>query len=85
MAAISAPPTGPSLGDRIYSRITDLPTWALWMIVAVWTVPSMSLFVNSFRNRDAQRNDAFWNVVTEFPGVGSDQITIENYLSLIHI
>ncbi len=83
MAAVSTPPTGPSLGDRIYQRITDMPTWALWFIVLLWTIPSMSLFVNSFRNRDAQRNDAFWNVVTELPGVGSGRVTTENYSDVL--
>jgi len=79
MAAISGASVQESLGDRIYRRLRDIPTWALWFIVVVWTIPSFSLFVNSFRNRDAQRNDAFWNVVTELPGVGSSQTTIENY------
>jgi len=35
------------------------------------------LFVNSFRNRDAQRNDAFWNIVNE------RDATIENYESVL--
>lgn len=72
MAAINAA-GGESLGDRIYRRLTDTPTWVLWLIVAVWTIPSLGLFVNSFRNRDAQRNDAFWNILSEREG------TLENY------
>jgi len=83
MAAISPMPEGESLGDRLYRRLTDIPTWVLWVVVAVWTIPSLSLFVNSFRNRDAQRNDAFWNVVTELPVVGSGKVTTENYVDVL--
>ncbi len=76
MAAVTAS-DGQGLGDRIYRRLTDVPTWVLWMIVAVWTIPSLGLFVNSFRNRDAQRNDAFWNILAERRG------TIENYETVL--
>ncbi len=80
MAAIT--PSGEGFGDRLYRRLTDVPTWILWFIVAVWTVPSLGLFANSFRNRDAQRNDAFWNIVTELPGVG-DGTTFDNYETVL--
>lgn len=80
MAAIT--PSGQGIGDRIYRRLTDVPTWILWFIVAIWTVPSLGLFANSFRNRDAQRNDAFWNIVTELPGIG-DGTTFDNYETVL--
>jgi len=80
MTAIT--PSGEGIGDRLYRRLTDVPTWILWFIVAVWTVPSLGLFANSFRNRDAQRNDAFWNVVTELPGIG-DGTTFDNYETVL--
>ena len=75
MAAITR--SGDSFGDRLYQRLTDIPTWVLWAIVAVWTVPSLGLFANSFRNRDAQRNDAFWNILSEREG------TLENYQTVL--
>ncbi len=77
MAAITAPQGGNGLGDRIYQRLADIPTWVLWMLVVVWTIPSFSLFVNSFRNRDAQRNDAFWNILNE------RDATVENYSDVL--
>lgn len=73
MSAVTTPPPGNGLGDRIYQRLSDAPTWALWLLVLLWTIPSLSLFVNSFRGRDAQRNDAFWNILAE------REITFENY------
>lgn len=54
---------GNSLVDRIYRALTNVPMWALWLIVAIWTLPSLSLFVNSFRSRDRQRTTGFWRVV----------------------
>ena len=77
MTTISPTPSDASLVDRIYKRLTDVPTWTLWMLVLVWTLPSFSLFVNSFRGRDAQRNDAFWNILNE------RDITFDNYAEVL--
>ena len=66
--------TGDGLGARIYRRLTSVPTWALWILVAIWTLPSFSLFVNSFRSRSDQRNEGFW---TEF--TSPEGLTFENY------
>jgi alpha-glucoside transport system permease protein len=62
------------LGNRIYSFLRAIPTWFLWILVIIWTIPSFSLFVNSFRTRDAQRASGFWNAFSDetFP-------TLENY------
>ena len=78
MSAVTTPPSGgPGLGDRIYKRITDVPTWAMWLLVAIWTIPNLSLLVNSVRGRDAQRNDAFWNILAE------RDATLENYAEVL--
>jgi len=70
-------PSSGGVGQRLYQKLSDIPTGALWVLVLIWTLPSLSLFVNSFRNRDAQRNDAFWNIVNE------RDATIENYESVL--
>jgi len=70
-------PSSGGAGQRLYQKLSDIPTGALWVLVLIWTLPSLSLFVNSFRNRDAQRNDAFWNIVNE------RDATIENYESVL--
>jgi len=62
------------VASYLYRKLSSIPLWA---IVVVWTLPSLSLFVNSFRGRDAQRNDAFWNVLSE------RDVTIENYESVL--
>ncbi len=67
--APTTPPKGP-LGDRpgradrtgkfIYRLLGSVPTWLLWFLVFVWSIPTVSLFVNSFRTRDAQRASGWW-------------------------
>lgn len=67
-----------TLGQRIYRRLTDVPMWALWVLVAIWAIPSFSLFVNSFRSRDDQQSQGFW---TSFADPG--QFTTENYTEVL--
>jgi len=62
-AATTSSDKDASLVDRIYRKLTDVPLWVLWVIVALWTIPSLSLFVNSFRSRTNQRASGFWNVL----------------------
>ncbi|NNC92210.1 MAG: carbohydrate ABC transporter permease [Acidimicrobiia bacterium] len=66
------------LGNRIYGFLRSIPTWFLWVLVIVWTVPTFSLFVNSFRTRDAQRGSGFWNALSDesFP-------TLDNYQEVL--
>lgn len=67
-----------TLGGRIYRRLSNIPSWALWFLVIVWTFPTFSLFVNGFRTRGNQRNQGFWEVLTD-PG----QLTLENYQTVL--
>jgi alpha-glucoside transport system permease protein len=58
--------------DRIYGLLRSIPVGVLWLIVIVWSVPSVSLFLNSWRSRDAQRNSGWWTIK---PG----DLTLDNY------
>ena len=58
--------------DRIYGLLRSIPVGVLWLIVIVWSVPSFSLFLNSWRSRDAQRNSGWWTIK---PG----DLTLDNY------
>ena len=49
-----------------------MPTGILWLIVLVWSLPTLGLFVNSFRSRDAQRSSGWWTV-------RADDLTTANY------
>ncbi len=67
-----------SLGSRIYRKLASIPSWALWILVAIWTLPSFSLVVNSFRARSDQRTGGFWEVVGN-----PAQLTTENYDTIL--
>ncbi|HZD23680.1 MAG TPA: carbohydrate ABC transporter permease [Acidimicrobiia bacterium] len=66
------------LGNRIYYFLRSIPTWVLWILVVLWTIPTFGLLVNSFRTRDAQRASGWWTALSDgtrgfrFP-------TLENY------
>ncbi len=70
---------GPSTGgqsggfiDRAYGFLRRIPTGVLWLIVVIWSIPTLGLFINSFRGRDAQRATGWWKVKPS-------ELTIDNY------
>jgi len=67
--------------DRVYSFLRRIPSGLLWVIVAIWSLPTMGIFVNSFRNRDSQRNSAWWKGL--WPGNAGDY-TFDNYDQIIN-
>ena len=60
------------IGDRLYQFLRGIPTWVLWLLVLIWSLPTLGLFINGFRARDAQRNSGWWRVVP-------DELTLANY------
>ena len=62
----------PSVIDRTYNFLRSIPTGVLWILVVIWSIPTLGLLVNSFRTRDAQRNTGWWKVVPS-------ELTIDNY------
>ncbi|MGI9666614.1 MAG: carbohydrate ABC transporter permease [Acidimicrobiia bacterium] len=70
------------LGKRIYKFLRSIPTWLLWVLVLMWTVPTLSLFVNSLRERDAQRNSGFWNAWQDNAN-GYQFPTLDNYQAVL--
>jgi alpha-glucoside transport system permease protein len=60
------------VGSAIYRFMRSIPMWVLWLIVVAWSVPTVGLFVSSFRDRDAQRETGWWKV-------RPDQLTLDNY------
>jgi alpha-glucoside transport system permease protein len=72
-ASSGQPGTGKrSIIDRTYGFLKSIPTWTLWIIVLVWSIPTLGLFVNSFRDRDSQRATGWWKV-------RPSELTIDNY------
>ncbi|MDQ3470186.1 MAG: carbohydrate ABC transporter permease [Actinomycetota bacterium] len=74
-------PKAPSSGGSgaVYRFLRSIPTWVLWLLVLVWTIPTLGLFVNSFRGRDEQRTSGWWTVFTgNFEG-----FTLDNYREVL--
>lgn len=53
------------VGARIHGWLTAVPTGVLWLLVILWTVPSLGLFISSFRNPDDVRVTGWWNFFTD--------------------
>lgn len=71
-------PRGPDrLGRAVYRFLRSIPAWVLWLMVIVWSVPTGSLFLNSFRHRDDQRASGWWTSFTE------GNWTLENYTDVL--
>lgn len=70
--ASDSPQDETGITGRSYSFIRRLPTGVVWMIVILWSIPSLGLFVNSWRTRDAQISTGWWQ--TEF-----GELTYDNY------
>lgn len=68
--------TEPGVIAWIYGKLSRVPVVVLWFIVMVWSLPTVSLFINSWRARDAQRNSGWW---TARP----DSLTVDNYRQVL--
>jgi alpha-glucoside transport system permease protein len=66
---------GGGIGGAIYRFMKSIPVWVLWLIVIFWSLPTVGLFVSSFRDRDAQRATGWWKV-------RPDQLTLDNYRTI---
>ena len=60
------------IGPRLYGFLKSVPTWVLWVLVILWTLPTFTLFVNSFRSLDDQRATGFWTVITDLGSLSFD-------------
>lgn len=65
--------------NGVYRFLRSVPTWILWFLVIVWTVPTFGLLVNSFRTRDLQRSTGWWTQFTS----GLDGLTLDNYRQVL--
>jgi alpha-glucoside transport system permease protein len=47
---------------RVHSLIGRIPVVALWLIVVLWSVPTVGLLLNSFRDPLDQRKTGWWEI-----------------------
>ena len=67
---------------KLASFLGAIPTWVLWAFVVVWTIPSLGLFINSFRTRDAQRGTGWW-LFWQDGANGYGGLTLDNYADIL--
>ena len=81
MATTIVDPGAPQPGKTggVYRLLRSIPTWVLWILVLVWSIPTLGLFVNSFRGRDEQRASGWWTVL----GGNFDGFTLDNYKDVL--
>ncbi len=78
MTAVKSLSSVSGVGATIYRSLKSIPTWLLWLIVSIWSLPSVGLLVNSFQTRDAQRAGGWWKVLT-----GQGDFTLDNYNTVL--
>ena len=60
------------MSKRVYWFLRTIPTWVLWLLVFIWSIPTLGLFVNSFRTRDAQSATGWWSFFNDPQGLSLD-------------
>jgi alpha-glucoside transport system permease protein len=66
-------------GGGVYRFLRSIPTWVLWLIVVVWSIPTLGLLINSVRDREQQRTRGWWTVF----GGNVDGLTFDNYRDVL--
>ena len=61
-------------GERLRRLLGAVPTWMMWSIVVLWTVPSFGLLVSSFRKVADINESAWWTAWNDL-----DNLTLQNY------
>jgi alpha-glucoside transport system permease protein len=56
-----------------YRRLRALPTFVLWGLVAIWSLPTLGMLVSSFRPEDEVKTSGWWTVVSD------RSLTLANY------
>jgi len=71
--AAATPPPSRGVGSRLHRTLGAVPTFVLWGLVLLWSLPTLGIFVSSFRGEEAVRTTGWWTVIT------NPQLTTANY------
>jgi alpha-glucoside transport system permease protein len=66
------------VGGGLYRFVRSIPTWVLWLLVVVWSIPTVGLLVNTIRTPDQQRTSGLWTVWR-----GLSDLTLDNYRQVL--
>jgi alpha-glucoside transport system permease protein len=61
------------VGERTHRVLSAVPTWVLWALVILWTIPTFGLLVSSFRPGAEQVASGWWTTITD------PSFTLDNY------
>ena len=64
----------PPAGQRMRQFLGAVPTWVVWLVVVLWTVPTFGLFVSSFRKVADINESGWWTAWNDL-----DNLTLQNY------
>ena len=64
-------------GRRMKRVLGSIPTWVLWTIVVLWTIPTLGLFVSSFRPVNDITSSGWWTALWR------PDFTLENYDTIL--
>ena len=65
------------IGDRSYGALRSVPTVVLWVLVAIWSLPTLGMLVSSFRTETAVKTTGWWTVFWH------PHLTLQNYKSVL--
>lgn len=75
---VAARPADP-VGTRIATSISSGPgRWLVWLIGAMWTIPTLGLFISSFRPEDDIKRTGWWMWFTD-----PLNVTLDNYSGVL--
>ena len=78
-AIVNPDQRSPGKTGAVYRFLRSIPTWVLWLLVALWSIPTLGLLINSVRDRDQQRSSGWWTVFTG----NFDGLTLDNYRDVL--
>ena len=78
MTVLDQPKSSSGPSGANYRFHSAIPTGVLWLLVMVWSIPTLGIFINSFRTRDAQRSSGWWTVLGQL-----DELTLDNYADIL--
>lgn len=72
-ADVRVGPKAEPVGARTHRVLASVPTAVLWGLVALWTLPTVGLLINSVRPEQEQFTSGWWSVFT------NPRLTLDNY------
>ena len=77
MSAVLTPRAGETRAGFLHRVLGSIPTGVLWILVLIWTLPSLGLLISSFRPENAVKTEGWWTAFTQWDW------TLDNYRKVL--